>query len=83
MLETISLSIWRYTSIKLTITGFRIWPSGPGRGMSSRRRYPPSTVTSEACGPPSLPHTQLTPNHNLKSAIRNFLDEVREFATET
>ena len=25
----------------------------------------------------------LTPNHNLKSAIRNFLDEVREFATET
>ena len=30
-----------------------------------------------------LPHTQLTPNHNLKSAIRNFLDEVREFATET
>ena len=30
-----------------------------------------------------LPHTHLTPNHNLKSAIRDFLEEVRSFDAAT
>ena len=29
-----------------------------------------------------LPHTHLMPNHALKSAIQDFLHEVRQFATE-
>ena len=30
-----------------------------------------------------LPHTHLTPNHNLKSAIRDFIEEVRSFDAAT